>query len=118
MDHEVSQCCSIYYLEDVRIQPGESPDELFDCLFTDRCNFPSEEEKECNVQYHFAHVLNDKELVKKLLSLKLTASTAKMLEVHRTHIPISYNLDVLGLADPKAIHVICNGKPMKQHLQG
>ena len=32
MDHEVSQHCRIYQLEDVRIQAGESPDELMVCL--------------------------------------------------------------------------------------
>ena len=32
MDHAVSQCCRIYQLEDVHIQPGESPDELVNCL--------------------------------------------------------------------------------------
>ena len=32
MDHAVSQHCRIYQLEDVYIQPGESPDELVDCL--------------------------------------------------------------------------------------
>ena len=32
MDHKVSQCCRIYQLEDIRIQAGESPDELMECL--------------------------------------------------------------------------------------
>ena len=32
MDHAVSQRCRIYQLEDVRIRPGESPDELVDRL--------------------------------------------------------------------------------------
>ena len=32
MDHAVSQCCGIYQLEDVHIQPRESPDELVDHL--------------------------------------------------------------------------------------
>ena len=51
MDHAVSQCGRIYQLEDVRIWPGESPDELVDCLcaLADQCNFPTEEEKERNI---------------------------------------------------------------------
>ena len=32
MDHAVSQRCRMYQLEDVRIRPGESPDELVDHL--------------------------------------------------------------------------------------
>ena len=32
MDHEVSQHCRIYQLEDIRIQEGESPNELTECL--------------------------------------------------------------------------------------
>ena len=73
MDHEVSQCCRIYQLEDVRIQAGESPDELVEHLraLADCCNFPTDDEKECNVQYHFFGTLNDKNLVKKLLALEL-----------------------------------------------
>ena len=53
MDHEVSQRCRIYQLEDIRAHPGESPDELVDHFhaLANRCNFPSEEEKEYNVQY-------------------------------------------------------------------
>ena len=48
MDHEVSQCCRIYQLEDVRIWVGESPDELIECLhaLADHCNIPADEEKE------------------------------------------------------------------------
>ena len=87
MDHAVSQCCRIYQLEDVRIWPGESPDELVDHLraLADWCNFPSDEEKEQNIQYRLVRALNDKELVKKLLTLDLMATTPKMLEVCQTH---------------------------------
>ena len=51
IDHKVSQRCRICQLEDIHAHPGESPDELVDhlCALADRCNFPSEEEKECNV---------------------------------------------------------------------
>ena len=82
MDHAVSQRCRIYQLEDVRIRPGESPDELVDHLraLADRCNFPTEDEKERNVQYRFVRALSDKELVKKLLALDLMATTARCLK--------------------------------------
>ena len=55
MDQEISQQCRIYQQEDIRIQPEESPDELVEHLTTlaDRCNFPTEEEMVCNVQYCF-----------------------------------------------------------------
>ena len=70
MDHEVSQRCRIYQVEDVRIWAGESPDELVERLhaLADRCNFPTDDEKERNVQYHFVCALSDKDLVKKLLA--------------------------------------------------
>ena len=120
IDHEVSHRCRIYQLEDVRACPGESPDELVDHLHTlaDRCNFPSEEEKEHNVQYRFVRALDDKELVKKLLSLDLKATSAKMLEVCQTHITISDNLDALDLAGSKPIHAIQQRNHKKQHPQG
>ena len=100
--------CRIYQLEDVHIWPGESPDELVDHLqaLADWCNFPTEEEKEWNVQYRFIRALNDKELVKKLLALDLTATTSKMLEVCCTHIAISDNLEAMGLNQQKSVNVI------------
>ena len=72
-DHEVSQCCRIYQLEDVRIWAGESPDELVECLraLADHCNFPTDKEKEHNVQYSLIQALSNKDLVKKLLALAL-----------------------------------------------
>ena len=108
MDHAVLQCCRIYQLEDVRIQPGESPDELVDHLqaLADQCNFLTEEGKEQNIQYRFIRALNDKELVKKLLALDLTATTSKMLEVCCTHIAISDNLKAMGLNQQKSVNVI------------
>ena len=89
MDHEVSQCCRIYQLKDVRIWAGESPDELVECLraLADHCNFPTDEEKECNVQYHLVQALSNKDLVKKLLALDLKATNAKMLESARQTSP-------------------------------
>ena len=120
MDHEVSQCFRIYQLEDVRIWVGESPDELMECLcaLADCCNFPTEDEKERNVQYRFVCALSDKDLVKELLALDLKATTAKMLEVCQTHITISDNLDALGLVCSKPVHAIHQGKHSKQHQHG
>ena len=108
MDHAVLQCCRIYQLEDVHIWPGESPDELVDCLWAlaDHCNFLTEEEKEQNVKYRFIRALNDKKLVKTLLALDLTAATSKMLEVCCTHIAISDNLAAMGLNQQKSVNVI------------
>ena len=103
MDHAVSQCCRIYQLEDVRIWPGESPDELIDHLWAlaDWCNFPTEDKKEGNIQDRFVRALSDKELIKKLLALDLTATTSRMLEVCSTHIAISDNLEAMGLRNRK-----------------
>ena len=110
MDHEVSQHCRIYKLEDVRIQAGKSPDELVKCLcaLADCCNFPTYEEKEHNVQYRLVLALSDKDLIKKLLALDLKATTAKMLEVCRMHMTISDNLG------SKPVHVIYQGNHKKQ----
>ena len=108
MDHAVSQCCRIYQLEYVCIQPGESPDELIDhlCALADQCNFPSDEEKEWNVQYRHTRALNDKELIEKLLALNLKATTPKMLKVCWTHIAISDNLEAMGLKEQKSVNAI------------
>ena len=47
-DCTVSQRCQIYQLEDVQIKPGETPDELVDCLraLAIMCNFQTGKEKE------------------------------------------------------------------------
>ena len=80
-------------------QPGETPDELVDCLraLTNRCNFPTDEEKEQSVQICLVCALTDSELVKKLLALDLKATTAKMLKTCRIHIAIADNLNVMSL---------------------
>ena len=117
MDHEVSQRCRIYQLEDVRIQAGETPDELVERLraLAARCNFPTDEEMERNVQYRFVRALNDKELVRKLLALKLDATTADMVTVCNTHIAIADNCDAMGLSGSKTVHSIHHGKPKQRH---
>ena len=68
-------------------------------------NVTSQQKRKRN-QYRFIRALNDKELVKKLLSLDLTAMTLKMLEVCCTHIAISDNLEAMGLNQQKSVNVI------------
>ena len=120
MDHEISIRCRIYKLEETRIQPGESPDELVDRLRTlaDRCNFPSEDEKERNVQYRLVRALDDRDLVKKLLALPIKETTAKMLEVCRTHIAINGEMEAMGLGSSKTVHAIQKGPPRKEPTKG
>ena len=83
----------------MQIKPGETPDEQVDHLraLANRCNFPTDEEKEWNVQFHLVHTLAYSELVKKLLTLDLKATTDKMLETCRTHKAIVDNLNAMGL---------------------
>ena len=107
--------CRIYKLEETRILPGESLDKLVDRLraLADRCNFPSDDEKERNVQYRLVRALDDRELVKKLLAMPITATTAKMLETCRTHIAINGEMDAMGLGSSKDVHTIRKG-PLKK----
>ena len=116
MDHPMSQRCRIYQLEDVCICPGETPNELVECLhgLADCCGFPSDEEKERNIQYHFVHALSDSDLICKLLTLKLTATTSEMLEFCHTHITISDNMNAMGLTGSKTINAICQQKQQSQ----
>ena len=64
----------------------------------------------------FVRALSDKELIRKLLALDLTATTPKMLEVCHTHIAISDNLKAMGLKEQKTVNAIwrqnklCQGK--------
>ena len=83
----------------MQIKPGEMPDELVDHLraLANRCNFPTDEEKEQNVQFHLVCAFTDSELVKKLLALDIKATTAKMPKTCRTHIAISDNLNAMSL---------------------
>ena len=119
MDHTVSQCYWIYQLEDVWIKPGETPDELVDHLkaLGNRCNFPTDEEKEWNVQIHLVHALTDSESVKKLLALDLKAMTAKMLETCRTHRAIADNLNAIGLGSKTVNAVNQQSKWPQSHPQ-
>ena len=120
MDHEISIPCQIYKLEETRILPGESLDKLVDRLraLANQCNFPSNDEKEWNVQYSLVRALDDWELVKKLLAMPITAMTAKMLETCRTHIAINGEMDAMGLGSSKDVHTICKGPPKKGQGKG
>ena len=115
MDHDISICCRIYKPEETCILPGETPDELVDCLQTlaDCCNFPMDDEKEQNVQYQLVHALDNRELVKNLLTLPIKETTAKMLEVCRTHNAINSEMEALGLGSSKTIHAIHKGPQQK-----
>ena len=120
MDHDISIRCRIYKLEETRILPGETPDELVDHLRTlaDRCNFPTDDEKERNVQYQLVRALDDRELVKKLLALPIKETTAKMLEVCRTHNAINSEMEALGLGSSKTVHAIPQRTPAERSMQG
>ena len=61
MDHPVSQWCRIYQLEEIRIKAGETPDELVDRIrgLADRCNFPTDAEKERHIQFRLVRALSD-----------------------------------------------------------
>ena len=53
------------------------------------------------------HALTDSELVKKLLTLDLKATKAKMLETCRTHIAIADSLNTMGLRS-KTVNTVKN----------
>ena len=116
MDHPVSQQCRIYQVEDVCIHTGETPDELIEHLhgLVDHGGFPSDEEKERNIQYCFVHALFDSDLICKLLALKLTATTSEMLELCCTHITISDNMSAMGLTGSKTVNAIHQQKQQHQ----
>ena len=100
MDHPVSQRCRIYQLEEIRIKAGETPDELVERIrgLADRCNFPTDAEKERHIQFRMVHALSDTDLIRKLLAMKIEATTAEMLAVCQTHIAIADNMSSMGLA--------------------
>ena len=100
MDHPVSQHCRIYQLEEISIKADETPDELVDRIrgLADRCNFPTDVEKEWHIQFRLVHALSDTDLVRKLLAMKMEAITAEMLATCHTHITIADNMLSMGLA--------------------
>ena len=62
MDHPVSQRCRIYQLEEIRIKAGETPDELVERIrgLADRCNFPTDAEKERHIQFRMVRALSNR----------------------------------------------------------
>ena len=91
MDHTVSQRCRIHNWKMCVSSPGETPDELVDHVraLADRCNFPTDDEKE-----HLVSALTDSELVKKLLALDIKRHNS---QDTWTHIAIADNLHAMGL---------------------
>ena len=119
MDHPMSQWCRIYQLEDFGIHTGETPNELVECLhgLNDHCGFPSDEEKDRNIQYCFVCSLSDSDIVNKLLILKLTATTSVMLELCCIYITISDNMSTIGLTGSKTVNAIHQQKQQHQWQQ-
>ena len=107
MDHPVSQRCRIYQLEEIRIKAGETPDELVERIrgLADRCNFPTDAEKERHIQFQMVRALSDTDLIRKLLAMKIEATTAEMLAVCHTHIAIADNVSSMGLST-KAVSAV------------
>ena len=107
MDHPVSQQCRIYQLEEIRIKAGETPDKLVERIrgLTDRCNFPTDMEKERHIQFRMVRALSDTDLIRKLLAMKIEATTAEMLAVCHTHIAIADNMSSMGLST-KAVSAV------------
>ena len=46
---------------------------------TDRCNFLTDTEKERHIQFWIVHAISDTDLIRKLLAMKIEATTAEML---------------------------------------
>ena len=107
MDHPVSQRCRIYQLEEIRVKAGETPDELVEQIrgLADRCNFSTDAEKERHIQFWMVCALSNTDLIRKLLVMKIEATTAEMLAVCRTHIAIADNMSSMGLST-KAISAV------------
>ena len=107
MDHPVSQRCRIYQLQEIRIKASETPDELVEQIqgLANRCNFPTDIEKERHIQFRMVHALSDTDLIRKLLVMKIEATTAEMLAVCRTHIAITDNMSSMGLST-KAVSAV------------
>ena len=55
-------------------------------------NFSTDAEKERHIQFQMAHALSDTDLIRKLLAMKIEATTAEMPAVCRTHIAIADNV--------------------------
>ena len=88
-DHPVSQRRRIYQLEEIRVKACETPDELIKRIWglADRCNFPTDAEKERHIQFKMVCALSDTDLIRKLLAMKIEETTAEnagcVLHTHR-----------------------------------
>ena len=87
-------------MEKIRIKASETPDELVERIrgLADRCHFPTDVEKERHIQFWMVCALSDTDLIRKLLAMKIEATTAEMLAVCRTHIAIADNMNSMGLS--------------------
>ena len=70
-------------MEEIRIKAGETPDELVERIrgLANRCNFPTDAEKERHIHFRMVRALSDTDLINKLLAMKIEATTADMLAV-------------------------------------
>ena len=62
-------------------------------------------EKERHIQFRMVHALSDTDLIRKLLAMKIEATTAEMLAVCHTHIAITDNMNSMGLST-KAVSAV------------
>ena len=94
-------------MEEIRIKAGETPDELIEriCGLADRCNFPTDVEKERHIQFWMVCTLSDTDLIRKLLAMKIEATTTEMLAVCHTHITITDNMSPMVLST-KAVSAV------------
>ena len=107
MDHPVSQQCRIYQLEEIRIKAGETLDKIIEWIrgLADRCNFPTDAEKERHIHSRMVCALSDTDLIRKLLAMKIEATTAEMLAVCCMHIAIADNMSSMSLST-KAVSAV------------
>ena len=70
-----------------------------------RCNFPTDVEKERHIQFQMVCALNDTNLIRNLLAMKIKATTDEMLAVCHIHMTIADNMSSVGLST-KAVSTV------------
>ena len=70
-------------------------------------------EKKRHIQFWMVCTLGNTDLIRKLLAMKIEATTAEMLAVCRTHIAITDNMSSIGLSN-KAVNAV--QKTMKKSM--
>ena len=70
-----------------------------------RCNFPTDAEKERHTQLQMVCALSNTDLIRKLLVLKIKATVANILAVYCSYVAITDNMSSMGLAT-KAINAV------------